>query len=110
MVEPTESESMKELDRFASAMIEIRNEIKSIESGDSLAEVSVLRNAPHTAEALISSDWTFAYSREKAAFPLPWVKDSKYWVPVSRIDDAHGDRNLICSCPPMEEYESVESV
>jgi glycine dehydrogenase len=110
MVEPTESESMKELDRFASAMIEIRSEINAIESGETTADASVLKNAPHTAEALISSDWAYEYSREKAAFPLAWVKESKYWVPVSRIDDAHGDRNLICSCPPIEEYESVETV
>ena len=108
MVEPTESESMKELDRFAEAMIQIRNEIKIIESGESLAEVSVLRNAPHTAGVLMTDDWQFGYSREKAAFPLRWVKDNKYWSPVSRIDDAFGDRNLICSCPPIEEYESVE--
>jgi glycine dehydrogenase len=108
MVEPTESESMKELDRFVEAMIQIRSEIQIIENGDSLAEVSVLRNAPHTAAILMTDDWHFGYSREKAAFPLPWVVDMKYWAPVSRIDDAFGDRNLICSCPPIEEYESVE--
>lgn len=109
MVEPTESESMKELDRFAEAMIQIRSEIQIIENGDSLAEVSVLRNAPHTATILMTDDWQFGYSREKAAFPLPWVVDMKYWAPVSRIDDAFGDRNLICSCPPIEEYESAEA-
>ncbi len=107
MVEPTESESMKELDRFAEAMIQIRQEIRLIEEGRSLAEVSVLRNAPHTASTLLTDDWQFAYSRETAAFPLPWVVENKYWVPVSRIDDAHGDRNLICSCSPLEEYEST---
>mgnify|MGYP006080804675 CR=1 FL=1 len=109
MIEPTESESMKELDRFADAMIQIRNEIKIIENGESLAEVSVLRNAPHTAAILMTDDWQFGYSREKAAFPLPWVKNMKYWAPVSRIDDAFGDRNLICSCPPLEEYETAEA-
>ncbi|GAB4381215.1 MAG: aminomethyl-transferring glycine dehydrogenase [Salibacteraceae bacterium] len=106
MIEPTESESKKELDRFIQAMVSIREEIKTIEKGEMLAEVSILRNAPHTATMLLSADWPFNYSREKAAFPLPWVSENKYWPPVSRIDDAYGDRNLICACPPIEEYES----
>jgi glycine dehydrogenase len=106
MVEPTESESKKELDRFVDALISIRKEIAQIESGDMPYETSPLRNAPHTAEVLLTDEWSFRYSRKTAAFPLPWITQNKYWVPVSRIDDAHGDRNLICSCPPMEEYES----
>lgn len=106
MVEPTESESKKELDRFAEAMISIRKEISAVEAGDTPAEESVLRNAPHRAEALLADDWTFAYTRKQAAFPLPWIAENKYWVPVSRVDDAYGDRNLVCACPPTEEYES----
>ncbi|GAB5538491.1 MAG: aminomethyl-transferring glycine dehydrogenase [Salibacteraceae bacterium] len=106
MIEPTESESKKELDRFADAMIAIRQEIRQIEEGEFLAEVSVLRNAPHTAQILVDDEWNFRYSRSKAAYPLPWIAENKYWVPVSRIDDAHGDRNLICACPPIEEYET----
>ena len=105
MVEPTESESKKELDRFADALIEIRNEIAVIEQGDSLAETSVLRNAPHTAEVLTSDEWPHTYTRKKAAWPLPWIGENKYWAPVSRIYDAHGDRNLICTCPPLEDYD-----
>jgi len=105
MVEPTESESKKELDRFADALIEIRREIASIEQGDSLAETSVLRNAPHTAEVLTADEWPYTYTRKMAAWPLPWIVENKYWAPVSRIYDAHGDRNLICTCPPMEDYD-----
>lgn len=106
MIEPTESESKKELDRFAEALINIRKEIAEIEQGDFLAETSVLRNAPHTAKVLMQDEWPFRYPRTKAAYPLPWIADNKFWVPVSRVDDAYGDRNLVCSCPPMEEYEN----
>lgn len=105
MVEPTESESKKELDRFADALIQIRTEIAEIERGEALAETSVLRNAPHTAELLIDDDWQFGYSRQKAAFALPWIMENKYWSPVTRIQDAYGDRNLICTCPPLEDYD-----
>ncbi|MDA7836906.1 aminomethyl-transferring glycine dehydrogenase [Salibacteraceae bacterium] len=105
MIEPTESESKKELDRFADALIEIRSEIRFIENGDNLAETSVLRNAPHTAESVTADEWPYIYSRQRAAFPLPWIVQNKYWVPVSRISDAFGDRNLICTCPPLEEYD-----
>lgn len=105
MIEPTESESKKELDRFVDALIEIRNEIAAIERGDALAETSALRNAPHTVEVLTSDEWPYAYSRKTAAYPLEWIKDNKYWAPVSRIQDAHGDRNLVCTCPPLEDYE-----
>ncbi len=117
MVEPTESESKEELDRFCDAMISIRNEFKEIEESSALRNgnangdstnffpSNVLKNAPHTSETVTSDHWDFQYSREKAAFPLPWIKDRKYWCPVSRIDNAFGDRNLVCSCPPMEIYE-----
>lgn len=105
MVEPTESESQAELDRFAEALIAIRAEIAEIENGQVTLEESVVHNAPHTAETLMTDEWTASYNRTKAAFPLSWVKANKYWVPVSRIEDAYGDRNLICACPPMEMYE-----
>ena len=105
MVEPTESESLEELDRFCHAMISIRHEIQEIIDGKADATDNVIKNAPHTAQAVIDSQWSHAYSREKAAFPLKWVSENKFWPSVSRIDNAHGDRNLICTCPPIEAYE-----
>jgi glycine dehydrogenase len=108
MIEPTESETMSELDRFCDAMISIRNEIQEVVDGVADKNDNVLKNAPHTARAVTSDAWSHPYSREKAAWPLDWVRESKYWVPVSRVDSAYGDRNLICSCPPMEEYETAE--
>jgi glycine dehydrogenase len=104
MVEPTESESKEELDRFIEAMNSIFSEIKEIEEGKADANDNVLKNAPHTAEVLMSDDWTHSYSREKAAYALHWLRDNKFWVPVSRVDDAYGDRNLICTCEPLESY------
>lgn len=104
MVEPTESESKAELDRFCDAMIAIRQEIAEIESGKVDAENNVLKNAPHTAETLITDDWNRPYSRTQAAYPAPWLKEYKYWPPVSRIDNAFGDRNFVCSCLPMSAY------
>lgn len=104
MVEPTESESKAELDRFCDAMIAIRQEIAEIESGKVDAENNVLKNAPHTAETLITDDWNRPYSRTQAAYPAPWLKEHKYWPPVSRIDNAFGDRNFVCSCLPMSAY------
>jgi len=105
MMEPTESESKAELDRFIEAMKDIHSDIMEIANGNVKAEESVLRNSPHTAECLLIDDWNRAYSREKAAFPLPWVKQNKFWPPVSRINDGYGDRNLVCSCEPMEAYQ-----
>jgi len=104
MVEPTESESKAELDKFADAMISIRKEIGEIEAG--LADVTdnVLHNAPHTSRVVVSDSWNHQYSREKAAFPLPYVADSKFWPSVGRVDNARGDRNLICTCPTTESY------
>ncbi|MBF2063002.1 MAG: aminomethyl-transferring glycine dehydrogenase [Calothrix sp. C42_A2020_038] len=104
MVEPTESESKEELDRFCDALISIRQEIADIESGKMDIQDNLLKNAPHTAESLISGDWTHSYTREQAAYPAPWTRENKFWVSVSRIDAAFGDRNFVCSCLPMEAY------
>ncbi len=104
MVEPTESESLAELDRFCEAMIAIRNEIQEIIDGKADATNNVIKNAPHTAKAVINSEWDRPYSREKAVYPLKWVKDNKFWPSVAKVDSAHGDRNLICACPPIEQY------
>jgi glycine dehydrogenase len=104
MVEPTESEDLAELDRFAAAMIAIRGEIALVESGESGRTDNPLRNAPHTAE-MLAGDWPHGYSRQTAAFPLPELRRAKYWPPVRRIDGAYGDRNLVCSCPAPEAFE-----
>ena len=98
MVEPTESESKEELDRFCDAMILIREEIREVEEGKVEAKDSVLKNAPHTAKEVSSDNWTHSYSREKAAYPAPWLKEHKFWPAVAKIDSAYGDRNLFCSC------------
>ncbi len=103
MIEPTESESRAELDRFCEAMIAIHGEIQAIASGASDPEDNPLKHAPHTAEVLLSGEWDRGYSREVAAYPAPWLRESKYWPPVSRIDNVYGDRNLICTCPSLEE-------
>ena len=105
MIEPTESESLYELDRFIDALIAIRGEIDQVASGDVSAEDSVLRNSPHTAEDLMVTDWTHPYSREDAAYPVDSLRDWKYWVPVGRVDNAFGDRNIMCACPPMDDYQ-----
>ena len=105
MIEPTESEPLTEVDRFCEAMIAIRAEIAEIESGQADQENNVLRNAPHTAEAVISDSWDRPYSREKAAFPSAATRRDKFWPAVARVDNAWGDRNLVCSCPPMDAYE-----
>ncbi|RLD93192.1 MAG: glycine dehydrogenase (aminomethyl-transferring) [Bacteroidetes bacterium] len=104
MMEPTESESKAELDRFIQAMIDIHKDIMEIADGKLKAEESVLRGAPHTADTLLIENWDRIYSREKAAFPLPWVMENKFWPSVSRINDTFGDRNLVCSCAPIESY------
>ena len=102
MVEPTESEDKGEIDRFCDAMIQIRKEIDDVVAGRSDAKDNVLKNAPHTAAAIAVSDWKHAYSREQAAFPLPWVRPRKFWPSIGRIDNPYGDRNLFCSCPPID--------
>ncbi|HAE05991.1 MAG TPA: glycine dehydrogenase (aminomethyl-transferring), partial [Richelia sp.] len=104
MVEPTESESLPELERFCEAMITIRKEISEIESGKVDVEDNLLKNAPHTATNLLTAKWNHPYSREQAAYPLPWVKNNKFWPAVGRVNAAFGDRNFICSCIPMETY------
>jgi glycine dehydrogenase len=104
MVEPTESEAKDELDRFCDALIRIRGEIAAVLEGRADAKDNVLKNAPHPAAALIADDWPHPYSRQEAAYPLPFVRTNKIWPAVARIDNPYGDRNLICSCPPMEEY------
>ena len=103
MIEPTESESKQELDRFCDAMIAIREEIRALEAGTLDPQDNPLKNAPHTAREL-AGEWTHPYSREQAVFPLPTLVDGKYWPPVARIDNVYGDRNLVCSCPPIEAY------
>lgn len=104
MIEPTESESKAELDRFAEALISIRDEIRELENGLADQTNNVLKNAPHTAESVISDNWDKPYSREKAAYPLPYLKNNKFWSRVSRINNPFGDRNLVCVCPPIEDY------
>ena len=104
MIEPTESESKPEIDRFCEAMISIRKEIAEIEDGQADRSDNVIKNAPHTAAQVTQTEWVHGYSREKAAFPAPWVRERKYWPPVARINEVQGDRNLICACPPIDSY------
>lgn len=104
MIEPTESESKEELDRFIDAMVSIRKEIAAIEKGEMSKEDNPLINAPHTAEALASDKWEHPYTRQQAVFPADWVKRGKFWPAVGRINNPHGDKNLVCACPPMDEY------
>jgi glycine dehydrogenase len=106
MIEPTESESKTELDRYCDALILIRQEIAEIEEGQLPRDNNPLKHAPHTIETIALSEWPHPYSREQAAFPAPWVRDHKFWPAVSRIDSVYGDRNLVCTCPPMESYPS----
>jgi glycine dehydrogenase len=106
MIEPTESESKSELDRFCEALILIRAEIQDIVDGRQPRTNNLLKNAPHTASVVTATEWNRPYSREQAAFPAPWVRHSKFWPSVSRIDEAYGDRHLVCSCPPIENYQS----
>ncbi len=105
MIEPTESESKAELDRFIDAITNIRNEIREIAQGEYDVKNNVLKNAPHTQRVVMSDNWDRPYTREKAAFPLPELRFNKFWPSVSRVDNAHGDRNLICTCAPVEEYQ-----
>jgi len=104
MVEPTESETLQEIDRFIEAMIAIREEIRKIERGEWPQDNNPLKHAPHTAASVIGDHWDRPYARETGAFPLATLKQSKYWPPVGRIDNVHGDRNLFCSCVPVADY------
>jgi glycine dehydrogenase len=110
MIEPTESETKDELDRFCDALIEIRNEIREVEEGKADKDNNVLKHAPHTASVITADEWTLPYSRQKAAYPLPYLKEAKFWPSVSRIDNAYGDRNLVCSCLPIEAFEEVSTL
>jgi glycine dehydrogenase len=105
MVEPTESEDKAEIDRFCESMIAIRREIEEVITGKVDSQDNVLKNAPHTAAVVIATEWRHPYTREQAAFPLPFVRERKYWPPVGRIDNTYGDRNLFCSCPPVEDSQ-----
>ena len=105
MIEPTESENIEELDRFCDSMIQIRKEISKVQAGEWPLEDNPLVNAPHTADSLLDIEWTHAYSRKEAAYPLNWIKARKYWPSVGRIDNVYGDRNLFCECPPIDSYE-----
>jgi glycine dehydrogenase len=108
MVEPTESESLQELNRFIEAMIAIRGEIRAIEEGRIARDDNPLKNAPHTSQTLAVETWTHPYSRAQAVFPLPWVSANKFWPTISRIDNAFGDRNLVCSCS-VADYDTETS-
>ena len=101
MIEPTESESKEEIDRFCDAMIAIRAEIREIEEGRMDPADNPLTNAPHTADMVCADEWPHAYSREQAAYPLPSLRANKYWSPVGRVDNRYGDTHLVCSCPPL---------
>jgi glycine dehydrogenase len=110
MIEPTESESLTELDRFCDALLSIREEIREIEKGNADASDNVLKNAPHTLSMVVKEQWNFPYSRETAIFPLDYLRQSKFWPSVGRIDSAYGDRNLFCSCIPTEDYQTRETI
>ena len=105
MIEPTESESKAELDRMCDALIAIRHEIAKIEAGAWPKDDNPLVHAPHTAAMVAAATWAHPYSRHEAAWPAPWVVAHKFWPPVARIDNAYGDRHLVCTCPPLSEYE-----
>ena len=107
MIEPTESESKEELDRFCEAMISIHGEIEKIRNGSFDKVDNPIKNAPHTVEEISSDEWKHSYSRKEAAFPKEYLKEYKYWAPVARVDNVYGDRNLVCSCPSMEEYKDA---
>jgi glycine dehydrogenase len=104
MVEPTESESKAELDRFIDAMVAIKQEIDEVAAGKVKLEDSALYNSPFTIDMVTKQEWKFPFTREKAAFPLKFVKDNKYWPASGRVDNAYGDKNIMCSCPPMETF------
>ena len=105
MIEPTESESKMEIDRFCDAMIAIKKEINDVANGDLDKDDNPLKNSPHTVDSVTSDEWSHGYSRELAAYPVQSLKISKYWSPVGRVDNVYGDKNLVCSCPPMTDYE-----
>ena len=105
MIEPTESENLEEIDKFCNALLNIKDEIDKIESGKFEKKDNPMINAPHTYLELSADEWQHSYSRQDAAFPKKYLKDYKYWSPVARVDNVYGDRNLVCSCPSMDEYK-----
>jgi glycine dehydrogenase len=107
MIEPTESEPKTELDRFCDALINIHEEIVAIENGSADKTDNVLKNAPHTLQVITADEWKHSYTRKAAAYPLPYLKDHKFWPSISRVNNTHGDRNLICTCEPIEAYEEA---
>jgi len=109
MIEPTESEDKAELDRFCDALLQIRKEIEEVATGRVEAATSVLHHAPHKQIVVVSDNWDRPYSREKAVYPLPFVRDNKFWPQIGRVNNTYGDKNLICSCPSIESYEEVEA-
>jgi glycine dehydrogenase len=109
MIEPTESEDKRELDRFCDSMLLIFDEIQDVVNGRLLITESPLRNAPHTMDVVMTDEWNKSYSRKKAAFPAPWTNPGhKFWPTVGRIDNVYGDRNLVCTCPPVSSYENIK--
>jgi len=108
MIEPTESESKEELDRYCDALIEIRAEIREIENGEVDRENNLLKNAPHTMAEVTDAEWNRPYDRQRAVFPAPWLSEYKSWPTIGRVDNVHGDRNLICTCPPVSAFEVGE--
>ena len=109
MIEPTESENLEEIDRFCNALLSIKDEIDKIDSGKFQKKDNPVINAPHTYLELSADEWKHSYSRKEAAFPHSYLQNNKYWSPVARIDNVYGDRNLFCSCPPLDEYEELEN-
>ena len=109
MIEPTESESKEEIDRFCTAMISIHEEIEKVRNGTYDSEDNPIKNSPHTIEEVSSDNWDHKYSRTEAVFPHSYLYNNKYWPPVARIDNVYGDRNLFCVCPPIEDYEDVSN-
>jgi glycine dehydrogenase len=107
MIEPTESENKQELDKFCDALLSIYEEIKSVENGEADRRDNVLKNSPHTLSVVTADEWNHAYPRGKAAFPLDYVRENKFWPAVSRVNNTYGDRNLICTCEPVESYVEV---
>jgi glycine dehydrogenase len=109
MIEPTESESLDEIDRFCDALIQIREEIREIENGDADKEQNLLKNAPHSYHLLVEDNWDLPYSRQRAFFPTQEMRENKYWPPVGRVDNVYGDRHLVCTCPPLSDYEDTQT-
>ena len=107
MIEPTESENLEEIDRFCKALLSIKDEIDKIDTGQFEKKDNPIINAPHTYLELSSDEWKHPYSRTEAAFPKTYLKEYKYWAPVARVDNVYGDRNLVCSCPSMDEYKDA---